>query len=126
MITSQYCDVVISTLLERKILAFETRACRRRMHIRYTARVTNSEVRSRNEGWIEESDNLLKIVRRWKLDWFGLVNRKADVFVKYVIQGSGEWTGKRHMRHMITAIATSHRGPGEEIDRGWTSNVRQI
>ena len=77
---------ILTSAMERQILAFEFSACGRLLWcILYTINSTvceHIEVRSRNEGCIGESDNLLKTVRN------GKVMRWSNIY-GMVVEGEG-------------------------------------
>ena len=73
--------------LEKRIQAFEMRCFRKLLGITYRDRVTNEEVRSRIIQAAGPYDELLSIVRRRKLKWFGHVTRGASL-AKIVLQGT--------------------------------------
>ena len=59
-------------------------------------------MRSRVKRWIEETDNLLKIVKRVRER--GFENRQTDTLTKYILQGSVE------QRDAQENLAMSHSG----------------
>ena len=73
--------------LQRRIQAMEMRCCRKILRISYKDHVTNEEVRAKIEQAIGPHEDLLTIVKRSKLQWFGLVFRSSDL-AKTILQGT--------------------------------------
>ena len=65
---------------------------RRLLNISYKGRVTNEEVRRKIQAAIEEYDELLTVVKKGKLRWFGHVSRSSGL-AKTILQGTVK--GKR-------------------------------
>ena len=61
--------------LEKRTQAFEMRCYRRLLDISYKDHVTNEEVRRKIQAAIGEYDELLTLVKKRKLRWFGHVSR---------------------------------------------------
>ena len=59
--------------LEKRTQAFEMRCYRRLLNISYKDHVTNEEVRRKIQAAIGEYDELLTLVKKRKLRWFGHV-----------------------------------------------------
>ena len=59
--------------VREKTQAFETRCYRRLLNISYKDHVTNEEVRRKIQAAIGEYEELLTLVKKRKLRWFGLV-----------------------------------------------------
>ena len=62
--------------LQRRIQAMEMRCYRKILHI-YKDHVTNEEVRAKIEKTIGPREDLLIIVKRSKLQWYGHVSRSS-------------------------------------------------
>ena len=73
--------------LEKRTKAFEMRCYRRLLNISYKDHVTNEEVRRKIHIAIGEYDELLTLVRKWKLRWFGHVSRSSGL-AKTILQGT--------------------------------------
>ena len=73
--------------LEKGTQAFEMRCYRRLLSIAYKDHVTNDEVRRKIRTAIEEYDELLTLVKKRKLRWFGHVSRSAGL-AKTILQGT--------------------------------------
>ena len=88
------CDSWILTAeLEKKTFeAFEMRCYRRLLNISYKDHVTNEEVRRKIQAAIGEYDELLTLVKKRKLRWFGHVSRSSGL-AKTILQGTVK--GKR-------------------------------
>ena len=73
--------------LQRRMQATEMRCYRKILHISYKDHVTNEEVRAKNQQAIGPHENLLTIVKRHKLQWYGHVSRSAGL-AKTILQGT--------------------------------------
>ena len=78
--------------LEKRIQAFETRWYRRLMNVSYKDHVTNEDVRRNIQAAIGKYDELLTLVKKRKLRWFGHVSRSSGL-AKTILQGTVQ--GKR-------------------------------
>ena len=61
--------------LQRKIQAMEMRCYRKILHISYKDHVTNEEICTKIQQAIGPHEDLLTIVKRRKLQWYGHVSR---------------------------------------------------
>ena len=73
--------------LQRRIQAVEMRCCRKILRISYTDHVTNEEVRAKIQQAIGPHEDLLTIVKRRKLQWYGHVSRSSGL-AKTILQGT--------------------------------------
>ena len=73
--------------LQRRIQAMEMRCYRKIPHISYKDQVTNEEVRAKIQQAIGSYEDLLTIVKRRKLQWYGHVSRSSGV-AKTILQGT--------------------------------------
>ena len=73
--------------LEKRTQASEMNCCRRLLNILYKDHVTNEEVRRKIKTAIGEYDELLTLVKKRKLRWFGHVSRCSGL-AKTILQGS--------------------------------------
>ena len=64
--------------VERRIQALEMRCYRRLLNISYKDHVANEEVRSRIQNAIGVHDDLLTMVKKRKLRWYGKDNSARD------------------------------------------------
>ena len=78
--------------LEKRTQAFEMTCYRRLLNISFKDHVTNEEVRRRIQAAIGEYDELLALVKKRKLRWFGHVSRSSGL-AKTIIHGTAK--GKR-------------------------------
>ena len=78
--------------LEKRTQAFEMRCYQRLLNISYKDHVTNEEVRRKIQAAIGEYDELLTLVKKRKLRWFGHVSRFSGL-AKTILQGTVK--GKR-------------------------------
>ena len=69
--------------LQRRIQAMEMRCYRKTLHI--SNKVTNEEVRAKIQRAIGPHEDLLKIVKRCKLLWYGHVSRSSGL-AKTILQ----------------------------------------
>ena len=70
---------------EKKTHAFEMRCYRRLLNISYKDHVTNEEVCRKIQAAIGEYDELMILVKRRKLRWFGHVSRSSGL-AKAILQ----------------------------------------
>ena len=80
--------------LEKRPQAFEMRCYRRLLNILYKDYVTNEEVRRKIQAAIGEYDELLTLVKKRKLRWFGHVSRSSGL-AKTILQGTVNGKRKR-------------------------------
>ena len=74
--------------LQRRIQATEMRCYRKILRISYKDHVTNEEVRAKLQQAIGPHEDLLTIVNRRKLRWYGYVSRSLGL-TKTILQGGG-------------------------------------
>ena len=84
----------ISVAMQKKISAFENKAHRKLLGIKYQDRITNVCVRNSITMLLGTYEPLLKTIKRRKLKWFGHVSR-YDNLCKTIMQGSVEGTRKQ-------------------------------
>ena len=70
-----------------RIQALEMRCYRRLLNISYKDHVMNKEVRNRIQNAIGVHDDLLTMVKKWKLRWYGLISRSSGM-AKTILQGT--------------------------------------
>ena len=80
--------------LEKRMQAFEMRCYRRLLNISYKDHVTNEAVRRKIQAAIGEYDELLTLVKKRKLRWFGHVSRSSGL-AKTILQGTVKGKRKR-------------------------------
>ena len=80
--------------LEKRIEALETRCFRRVLGISYKDHITNVEVKRQIKQAIGEYVDLLSIVKKRKLRWYGHVTR-SNGLAKTILQGTVQGTRKR-------------------------------
>ena len=73
--------------IERRIQALEMRCCRRLLNISYKDHVTNEEVRNRNQNATGVHIDLLTMVKKRKLRWYGHLSRSSGM-AKTILQGT--------------------------------------
>ena len=86
--------------LQKRIQSMEMRCYRRLMGISYTQHVTNEEVRQKISQAIGPHDDLLSIVIKRKLRWYGHITRSSGL-AKTILQGTvqgGRRRGKQRKR----------------------------
>ena len=74
----------------------EMRYYRKILHISYKDHVTNEEVRAKIQQAIEPREDLLTIVKRRKLQWYGQVSRSSGL-AKTTVNG-GRRQGRQRKR----------------------------
>ena len=84
------------------------RCYRRLLNISYKDHVTNEEVRRKIQAAIREYDELLTLVKKRKLRWFGHVSRSSGL-AKTILQGTVKGKRKR----------------GRQKKR-WEDNIREL
>ena len=77
----------LSAELQRRIRAMEIRCYGKILHISYKDHVTNEEVRAKIQQAIGPHEDLLTIVKRHKLQWYGHVSRSSGL-AKPIMQGT--------------------------------------
>ena len=77
----------VTAELQRRIQAMEMRCYRKILHISYKDSVTNEEVHAKIQKAIGPHEDLLTIVKRRKLQWYGHVSRSSDL-AKTILQGT--------------------------------------
>ena len=80
--------------IERRIQALEMRCYRRLLNISYKDYVTNEEVRKRIQNARGVHDDLLTMVKKWKLRWYGHISRSSDM-AKTILQGTVKGARRR-------------------------------
>ena len=73
--------------LPRRIQAMEMRCYRKILRISYKDYVTNEEVRAKIQQAIGPHEDLLTIIKRCKLQWYGHVSRSSGL-AKTILQGT--------------------------------------
>ena len=72
------------------IQAMEMRCYRKILHISYKDHVTNEKVRAKIRQAIGPHEDLLTMVKKRKLQWYGYVSRSSDQ-AKTILQGTVKW-----------------------------------
>ena len=80
--------------IERRIQALEMRCYRRLLNISYKDHVTNEEVRNRIQNAIGVHDDLLTMVKKRKLRWYGHISRFYGM-AKTILQGTVKGARRR-------------------------------
>ncbi|WP_419634652.1 hypothetical protein, partial [Thiolapillus sp.] len=86
--------------LQRRIQAMEMRCYRKIPRISYKDHVTNEEVRAKIQQATGPHEDLLTIVKRRKLQWYGHVSRSSGL-AKTILQGTvkgGRRQGRQRKR----------------------------
>ena len=79
---------------ERMIQALELRCYRRLLNISYKYHITNEEVRNRIQNAIGVHDDLLTVVKKRKLRWYGHISRSSGM-AKTILQGTVKGARRR-------------------------------
>ena len=80
--------------IERRIQAIEMSCYRRLLNISYKDHLTNEEVRNRIQNAIGVHDDLLTMVKKWKLRWYGHISR-SSCMAKTILQGTVKGARRR-------------------------------
>ena len=100
------CELwTLTAELEKRTQAFEMRCYQRLLNISYKDHVTNEEVRRKIQAAIGEYDDLLTLVKKRKLRWFGHISRSSGL-AKTILQGTV-------------------KGKKKEADRRWEDNIKE-
>ena len=92
-----HCEsVTLTAELQRRIQAMDLKCYRKILHISYNDHVTNEEVRAKIQKAIGPHEDLLTIVKRRKLWWYGHVSRSSSL-AKTILQGTVK-AGRRQDR----------------------------
>ena len=83
--------------LQRRIQTMETRCYRKILCNSYKDHVTNEEVRAKIQQAMGPHEDLLTIVKRCKLQWYGHVSRSSGL-AKTILQGTVKEGGRRGRR----------------------------
>ena len=96
--------------LEKRPQALEMRCYRRLLNISYKDHVTNEEVRRKIQAAVGEYDELLTLVKKRKLRWFGHVSRSSGL-AKTILQGIVK--GKKKKRQTEEEVGRQY----QRVDR---------
>ena len=118
--------------LQRRISAMEMRCYRKIMRISYKDHITNEEVRNRIIQAIGPHDDLLTIVKRRKLNWYGHISRSKGL-AKTILQGTvggGRRRGRQKKRwedniHEWTGLSFGDSLRASEDRNRWRRIVAQ-
>ena len=80
--------------IERRIQALEMRCIRRLLNISHKDHVTNEEVRNRIQNAVGVHDDLLTMVKKRKLRWYGHISRSSGM-AKTILQGTVKGARRR-------------------------------
>ena len=84
--------------LKKRMQAFEMRCYQRLLNISYKDHVTNEEVRRKIQAAIGEYDELLTLVKKQKLRWFGKDNPTGHSERKKKKRQTEEEVGRQYQR----------------------------
>ena len=90
----------LTAKLQRRIQAMEMRCYRKILRISYKDHVTNEGVRAKIQQAIGRHEDLLTIIKRRKLQWYGNVSRSSGL-AKSILQGTvkgGRRQGRQRKR----------------------------
>ena len=112
--------------LQRRIQAIEMRYYRKILHIPYKDRVTNEEVRAKIQQAIRPHRDLLTIVKRRILQWYGHVSLSSGL-AKTTLQGTVKGGGRQgrlrkrwedNIRHGVRQVPEGSGEQGKMEDTG--------
>ena len=89
-----YENWTLTAEIERRIQALEMRCYRRLLTISYKDHVTNEEVRYRIQNATGTHDDLLTMVKKRKLRWYGHISRCSGM-AKTILQGTVKGARRR-------------------------------
>ena len=90
-------SLTLTAELQRRIQAMEMKCYCQILHISYKDHVTNEGVRAKIQQAMGPHEDLLTIVKRRKLQWYGHVSRSSGL-AKTILQGTVK-VGRRQGRH---------------------------
>ena len=110
--------------IERRIQALEMRCYRRLLNISYKDHVTNEEVHNRIQNAIGMHDDLLTMVKKQKLRWYGHISRSSGM-PKTVLQGTvkGARRGGRQKKRWEDNIKEWTGSLRAAEDREWWKGI---
>ena len=109
--------------LHRRMQATEMRCYRKILHISYKDHVTNEEVRAKVQQAIGPHEDLLTIVKRPKLQWYGHVSRSSGLAKSHLARHSErgkktrqteEEVGRQHQEMDRPGVREVPEGSGEQ------------
>ena len=103
--------------IERRIQALEMRCYRRLLNISFKDHVTNEEVRNRIQNAIGVLDDLLTMVKKRKLRWYGHISRSSSM-AKTILQGTvkgGRSRGRQKVRWEDNIKEWTRMGFGDSL-----------
>ena len=99
----------------------EMRYYRMILHIVYKSHVTNEEVRAKIQPAIRPHEDLLTIIMRWKLQWYGHVSRSSGLAKTILHSDRGKKTrlteeevGRKHQEMDRPGVCQVTGGSGEQ------------
>ena len=113
-----YESWTLTAELKRRIQAMEMRCYRKILHISYKDHVTNEQVRAKIQqaiGPIGPHEDLLTIVKRRKLQWYGHVSLSSGL-AKTILQGTVKG-GRRQVRQRNKWKDNIREWTGLEFDK---------
>ena len=102
--------------LQRGIQAMEMRCYYRILHISYKDQVTNEEVHAKIQQTIGPHNDLLTIVKRCKLQWYGHVSLSsglAKTILQGTVKGGRRQGGRQHQGMDRPGVRQVPEGSGE-------------
>ena len=106
----------LTAQLQGRTQGMEMRCYHKLLHISYKDHVTNKEVRAKIKQAIGPHEDLLTIVKRHKLQWYGHVSHSSGL-AKTILQGTVK--GGRRQGEQKEEVGRQHQG----MDR---PGVRQV
>ena len=116
--------------IERRIQALEMRCYRRRLNISYKDHVTNEAVRNKIQNATGVHDDLLTMVKKRILRWYGFISRSSGM-AKAILLGTvkgarrrGRQMGRLHQGIDGDGVWRFHEGSGRQGKvEGYCCNV---
>ena len=91
-------SVTFTAELQRRIQAMEMRCYRKILYISYKDHVTNEEVRAKIQQAITPHEDLLTIIKRCKLQWYGHISHSSGLaknILQVTVKGGRRQGGQR-------------------------------
>ena len=120
----------VTAEIKRRLQVLEMRCCKRLLNISYEDHVTNEEVRNKIRNAVGVHDDLLTMVKKRKLRWYGHISRSCGM-AKTILQGTVKGARRRERQKKRwennikewTEMEFGDSLRAEEDREGWNSIV---
>ena len=113
---------ILTAEIERRTQALEMRCYRRLLNISYKDHVTNAEVRNRIQNATGVHDDLLTMVKKRKLRWYGHISRSSGK-AKTILQGTVKGARRGRQKKRWEDNIKEWMGMGRERKTGKNGKV---